>query len=249
MVSLSELLAYTNRLLDVQAFKDYAPNGLQVEGARQVRRLVSGVTASRALLEAALEAGADTVLVHHGYFWRGEDPCITGAKRERLRLLLAHDLNLIAYHLPLDAHPELGNNACLGARLGLKTEGPLNPEGIGLYGVLDEPLTAEAFSERIAKALGRRPLHLPGGPVLIRRVGWCTGAAQDYIDQALALGLDAYVSGEVSERTTHAALEGGIHYFAAGHHATERYGVQALGAHLAKRFGIEHRYIELENPV
>lgn len=249
MVSISDLLAYTNALLNAQAYKDYAPNGLQVQGRPDVRRIVTGVTACRALIEAAIDAGADALLVHHGYFWRGEDPCITGIKRERVRRLLAADVSLIAYHLPLDAHPELGNNARLGALLGLVTEGPLNDEGIGTFGSLPEALSATQFCERITRALGRTPLHLPGGPETIRRVGWCTGAAQDYIDQAVGLGLDAFVSGEVSERTTHTAREAGIHYFAAGHHATERYGIQALGAHLAERFDLEHRFIDVDNPV
>ena len=249
MATLSDLLAYTNEFLNAPAFKDYAPNGLQVQGREELRRIVTGVTASRALIEAAVAAGADALLVHHGYFWRGEDPCLTGIKRERVRRLLAADVSLIAYHLPLDAHPGLGNNARLGELLGIEVSGALNAEGIGLHGVLPEALSAEEFSERIARVLDRVPLHLPGGPAAIRRVGWCTGAAQDYIDQAVALGLDAYVSGEVSERTTHTAAEAGIHYFAAGHHATERYGIQALGEHLAQRFGLEHRFIDSPNPV
>ena len=197
MVRLKELVAYANRHLNAEAFKDYAPNGLQVEGRPEVQSVVSGVTASRGLLEGAVEAGADLVLVHHGYFWRGEDPCITGMKRQRLALLLRHDISLLGYHLPLDAHPELGNNARLAALLGLATEGPLNTEGIGLYGRLPEPSLASALSHRIEHVLGRAPLHIPGGPEPIETVGWCTGAAQDYIEQAAALGLEAFISGEV----------------------------------------------------
>ena len=249
MTGLRELVDYTNRLLDVGRFRDYAPNGLQVEGRPEVRRIVSGVTASRALIEAALEREADAILVHHGYFWKGEDPCLTGMKRERIALLLKNDISLLGYHLPLDAHPELGNNTVLAQLLEFTIEGDLNAEGIGQYGSLDRPLAPALFAERLRRALLHPPLHIDGGPELIRRVGWCTGAAQDYIDQAVALGLDAFISGEISERTTHTAREAGIHYFAAGHHATERGGVQALGRHLAQHFGIDHQFVDIPNPV
>lgn len=249
MAHLKEIVSYTDCLLNTTSFKDYAPNGLQVEGRARVRTLISGVSASRALIEAAVEARADALLVHHGYFWRGEDPCITGMKRERLALLLKHDISLLAYHLPLDAHPELGNNAVMGRALGIEIKGDLNAEGIGLHGVLTEPMDPEALAGRLQEALARAPLHIKGGPNLIYRIGWCTGAAQDYISQAAAMGLDAFISGEVSERTTHVAREAGIHYFSAGHHATERFGVQALGAHLANEFAIEHRFIDIDNPV
>lgn len=249
MVSLDKLVDYCNRLLEAGRFRDYAPNGLQVQGRDRVTRIVSGVTASRALIEQAVALKADAILVHHGYFWKGEDPCLTGMKRARIALLLEHGISLIAYHLPLDAHPELGNNAVLARELELEVDGPLNAEGIGLHGRLAEALAPGLFAERLRRVLRHAPLHIPGGPEVIQRVGWCTGAAQDYIEQALALGLDAFVSGEISERTTHTAREAGIHYYAAGHHATERGGVQALGAHLAAHFGLEHRFVDDPNPV
>lgn len=249
MAALTDILSHADALLKSGTFKDYAPNGLQVQGKASVQRLITGVSASQALIEAAIAADADALLVHHGYFWRGEDPCITGIKRERLATLLRHDISLIAYHLPLDAHRELGNNARLGQRLGLSVEGDLNAQGIGLYGVFPQALAPSAVSQRLQDCLGRAPLHIEGGPQVILRIGWCTGAAQDYIEQAVLLGLDAFISGEVSERTTHIAREAGIHYFAAGHHATERDGVQALGEHLAAQFGLEHHFIDINNPV
>lgn len=253
MVALRELVDHLDRLLEVGRFQDYCPNGLQVEGRVEVGRIVGGVTACRALVEAAAQRGADAVLVHHGYFWKGEDPRVVGMKAARLRLLLEHGMSLLAYHLPLDFHPELGNNVQLAKRLDLSVAGPLALDGKphqGLYGTVGEPLSADAFSARLAMALRRAPLHIPGEVSRpVRRVGWCTGAAQGFIDAAAARGLDAYVSGEISEHTVHAARELGIHYFAAGHHATERYGVQALGEHLAARFGIAFEFVDIENPV
>lgn len=252
MVRLQELVDYTDRLLDVNQFDDYCPNGLQVQGADEVRVLVTGVTASAALVEAAAAAGADALLVHHGYFWKGEDPRVRGMKRRRLGALLASDMSLLAYHLPLDAHPQLGNNARLGQLLGFTVTGQLARAGrvnIGLHGELDTPLSVEGLAARIAERLGRAPLHVGGSASRIERIGWCTGAAQRYIDEAAALGLDAYLSGEISEPTVHEARESGVHYFAAGHHATERYGVQALGEHLAQRFDLTHQFIDIDNPV
>lgn len=252
MVALSELVGYADDLLETGLFQDYCPNGLQVEGIAQVRKLVAGVTACQALVDRCVEEHADLLLVHHGYFWKGEDPCVTGMKRQRLAALIGADISLLAYHLPLDAHPEFGNNAQLAKRLDFSVEGRFgNGAGpkIGYYGTLREPLPAGALNERITERLGRAPLHIPGDSGLIRRIGWCTGAAQSYIDQAAGLGLDAFLSGEVSEQTTHVVRECGIHYFAAGHHATERYGVQALGEHLAGRFGCQYVYIDIDNPV
>ncbi len=252
MVQLGELLNYTDRLLEINQFDDYCPNGLQVEGAPQVGVLISGVTASLALLEAAVAAGADAVLVHHGYFWKGEDPRVRGMKQRRLRLLLANGVSLLAYHLPLDAHPVLGNNARLGELLGFDMTGRLaqaGPVKIGMHGELNPPLTGEALAGRIAERLGRTPLHVGGRATRIRRIGWCTGAAQRYIDEAAGLGLDAYISGEISEQTVHEARETGVHYYAAGHHATERYGIKALGEHLAERFDLAHQFIDIDNPV
>lgn len=252
MARLDEVVAYTNELLDAAHFDDYCPNGLQVAGADDIHCLVSGVTASQALLEAARQKQADAILVHHGYFWKGEDPCVTGMKKRRLQFLLAHDISLLAYHLPLDAHAELGNNAQLAEVLGLELEGRFARAGaaaIGMYGRLSQPMSAAAFADHVAERLQRQPLHVPGRATQISRVGWCTGAAQRYLIDAGQLGLDAYISGEVSEQTVHEARETGIHYFAAGHHATERYGARALGEHLAQTFNLSHYFIDIDNPV
>lgn len=252
MVDLRELVAYTDELLAAGTFTDYCPNGLQVEGRAEVRCIVGGVTASQALLDAAVRAGADAVLVHHGYFWKGESPCVTGMKRRRLATLLAHGLSLIAYHLPLDAHPAFGNNARLGAELGFRITGTLGGSartpGLVMVGELDAPMDGAALAARIETRLGRVPLHVAGAQTPIRRIAWCTGGGQGYIEVAVAAGVDAYLSGEVSEQTVHVARECGLHFFAAGHHATERYGVPALGEHLAARFGVEFRFIDLPNP-
>jgi len=252
MASLKEVLDYTNDLLAVDRFRDYCPNGLQVEGRAQLRRLVSGVTASLALIEAAIDARADALLVHHGYFWKGEDTCITGMRRLRLRSLLVADMNLLAYHLPLDAHETLGNNAQLARVLGFERQGVIGNETepvLGQYGRLPRALDGSGLAAHIGQRLGRSPQHIPGRADPIETVGWCTGAAQSYLEAAATQGLDAFISGEISEQTVHVAREYGIHYFAAGHHATERYGVQALGGHLAERFGCEHEFIDIDNPV
>ncbi len=228
------------------------PNGLQVEGRPEINRIITGVTASQALLDRAVELQADLILVHHGYFWKGEAEPIIGMKKNRLKTLLSNDISLVAFHLPLDGHPLFGNNAQLAERLGLEVCGglePVNPLSIGLTGRLSSPLSAEEFSQQIAAALGRKVMHIEGGPERIETVGWCTGAAQGYIEKAAALGLDAFISGEISEPTVHCARELGIHYFAAGHHATERYGVQAVGEHLAEKFGLDHEFIDIDNPV
>ncbi len=251
MVELATLVAYTDELLDSDGFEDYCPNGLQVQGRDEVRRLISGVTASAALLDAALEADADAVLVHHGYFWRGEAPCITGIKRERLRRLLAHDVSLLAYHLPLDAHREFGNNAQLAKHLGLHVDGVVeqgSAAGLLWYGRPPRPLSAAGMVAHLEDRLQRAPVLIGERGRPVARVAWCTGAAQGFIEQAEPLGVDAFLSGEISEQTVHFAREAGLLYFAAGHHATERYGVQGLGAHLADRFDIEHRFIDIDNP-
>jgi dinuclear metal center YbgI/SA1388 family protein len=252
MIPRDELTKYLDELLQTAAFEDYCPNGLQVQGRDAVRKIVGGVTACQALVDAAAAAGADALLVHHGYFWKGEDPRITGIKYRRLKALLDANINLLAYHLPLDAHPELGNNAQLAATLGFKSEGGFGGgrgPAIGQYGALDTPLAPDALAARIAQRLGRAPLHIAGDAAEICTIAWCSGAAQSYLEQAAALGVDAYLSGEISEQTVHLARELGIHFYSAGHHATERYGVQALGAHLAARFGVEFRFIDIENPV
>ncbi|GAB3286601.1 Nif3-like dinuclear metal center hexameric protein [Parahaliea aestuarii] len=250
-VSLRELQQELDRLLQPRQFHDYCPNGLQVEGRPQVRRLVTGVTASQALVDAAIDWRADAILVHHGYFWKGEAPVVTGMKRRRLAALLGADVSLLAYHLPLDAHPELGNNACLGRLLGIEESEPLHPggEGVGSVATLDEPLSAGDFVDRLRELAGREPLHIGDREREVQRVAWCTGAAQGYIDAALAVRADLYITGEASEQTVHTAREEGIDFIAAGHHATERYGVQAVGESMAERFDLQHRFIDIENPV
>ncbi len=252
MTTLRELTHHTDQLLDIGRFQDYCPNGLQVEGRSGVQLLVSGVTASLGLIDAAIDAGADAILVHHGYFWKGEDPRITGMKRQRLQRLLGSDISLLAYHLPLDAHAELGNNAQLARVLGLQSAGTFGAdEGLqlGHYGSVERAMSGESLAQHIERCLGRAPQHIPAAGKSIRTVGWCTGAAQSYIEAAVAQGLDAFISGEISEPTVHIARECGIHYFAAGHHATERFGVQALGEYLATTFGLRHHFIDIDNPV
>lgn len=251
-VHLDELLAELDTLLRPEQFRDYCPNGLQLEGKKQVNRLVSGVTASQALIDAAIDSGADAILVHHGYFWRNEEPSITGIKRNRIQALLAADVSLLAYHLPLDAHATLGNNAQLGKLLGFSTSGDLgkqNNHSIGLVGEPAAPVNGTGLCNHLQTLLGRPPLYVAGSSDQIHRVAWCTGAAQDFIGLAVKAGVDAYITGEASEQTVHIARETGIHFYAAGHHATERYGVQAVAAHLVARFGIEHRFIDIDNPV
>jgi dinuclear metal center YbgI/SA1388 family protein len=223
-----------------------------VEGRDSVAKIVTGVTASQALIDAAVERGADLLLVHHGFFWKGENPCVTGMKQRRIKALLTHGISLLAYHLPLDAHPALGNNAQLAARLGLMEEGRFGSSGgpeLACFGVPEAPLAGADFGARIHQVLGREPQWIPGTTEPIRRLGWCTGAAQSYLEEAARRGLDAFVSGEISEPSVHISREYGIHYFAAGHHATERYGVQALGEHLAARFGVTHEFCDIDNPV
>ena len=252
MIQRDELLVYLTDLLNVDAFADYAPNGLQVEGRPEVRKVIGGVTACQALVDAAVEKGADALLVHHGYFWKGEFPCVTGIKQRRLKALLAADINLLAYHLPLDAHAELGNNAQLAELLGLQREGLFGNAGgpdIGQYGRLAQPQSAESFGERLNAKLGRKPLHIGEAGAEIKTIAWCTGGAQSYIEQAVELGVDAFLTGEVSEQTVHIAREQGIHFFGAGHHATERGGVQALGAHLAANLDVEFEFVDIDNPV
>src|SRR5574343_1139813 len=231
-----ELVDYLDGLLMPGRVRDYCLNGLQVEGRAEIRRIVAGVTASQALLDAAVTRGADAVLVHHGWFWRGEDGRVTGIRRRRLGTLLAHDINLFAYHLPLDAHPELGNNAQLAQRLGWLPEGRFGEQDIAWLGGLAEPCDLPVLVARVAAVLGRTPLVVAGDGRPVRRIGWCSGGAQGYFEQAIALGVDAYLSGEISEQTVHLARESGVAYIAAGHHATERYGVQALAEHLQANF-------------
>jgi dinuclear metal center YbgI/SA1388 family protein len=244
-----ELDAYLDQYLDVARFRDYCPNGLQVEGCAHIERIVTGVTASLELLEAAIDAGAHAVLVHHGYFWRGEDPRVVGTRRRRLALLLGNEVNLFAYHLPLDAHPGLGNNAQLAQRLELREQGRCGEQDIVAHGALEPPMSLAEFAARVERQLARTPLVIGEGTRLVRRIAWCSGAAQGKLEDAVRLGVDAYLTGEVSEHTVHLARESGVAFIAAGHHATERYGIQALGEHLAAQFGLEHRFIDIPNPV
>ncbi len=246
MALLKDIVSYCDQRLDSSAFDDYCPNGLQIEGAAEVSSIVSGVTASQAMIDAAADVGADMLLVHHGYFWKGEAAPLVGIKGRRVKALMRHDLSLVAYHLPLDAHPELGNNHQLGIKLGFGAGAPA--DGL-LWGVeLSRSLAAADLVSRVDSALGRAPLFVgPQGSV--RRIAWCTGAAQGMIEQAAAAGFDAFISGEISEQTVHQAAELGILYLSAGHHATERYGVQALGADLADRFAVAHQFIDIDNPV
>ncbi|MDE2416622.1 MAG: Nif3-like dinuclear metal center hexameric protein [Burkholderiales bacterium] len=249
------LLATFDTLLQPERFKDYCHNGVQVEGRAQIRKIVSGVTASRALIEAAIDARADALFVHHGLFWRGFDGRITGWMRERLALLLQHNINLFAYHLPLDAHPDLGNNAQFGRVLGLAPlEGLAGRIGEQSLGWMGGRLHGDAFAD--AQTLARhienelkRPLTLvDSAQRAIKNIAWCTGGAQDYFEAAIAAGADAFITGEISEPQAHYARECGVAYLACGHHASERYGAPAVAAHVAQQLGLEHVFIDIDNP-
>jgi len=248
-MKLVELVEYLDRLLEPAKFRDYCPNGLQVEGRAEVRRIVAGVTASQALLDAAVAVQADAVLVHHGYFWRGEDGRITGMRKRRLATLINNDISLLAYHLPLDAHPTLGNNAQWAAALGWKAQGRFGEQDIGWVGTCPQPQTVAELTTALTGVLGRAPLVIGEPARPISRLAWCSGGAQGYFEQAVALGVDAYLSGEISEQTVHLARESGVAYFAAGHHATERFGAQALALHLAEHCGLDCRFVDVDNPV
>ena len=256
-VERARLTAAFDALLQPERFHDYGPNGLQVEGRPRIRKLISGVTASRALIEAAIEAGADAIVVHHGLFWRGQSGVVTGWMKQRLARLLAHDVNLYAYHLPLDAHPQVGNNAQLARLLGLVADGHFGEHDLGLIGQREDGgafASADELAQRLARALGRAPLVVAGGPeattapASITRVAWCSGGAQDWFEAAIAAGAQAFITGEISEPQAHLARECGVAFFACGHHATERHGAPALGAQIASELGLEHRFIDIENP-
>jgi len=244
-----QLSRYLDQLLDPSRFRDYCPNGLQVEGRQEITTVITGVTANLALIEQAVAIGADAILVHHGYFWRGEDPRVTGSRRARLALLLANGLNLYAYHLPLDAHPEIGNNAQLAAQLGFCESGRAGEQDLLSHGALPTPTTVSALAAAIETRLERKPLVIGEPELTVRRVAWCTGAAQGMFEDAIALGVDAFVTGEISEQQVHLARESGVAFFAAGHHATERFGVRALGERLTRDLGLAHRYFEVASPV
>lgn len=242
------LLQAADALLQPARFNDYGPNGLQVEGTDQIRHLVSGVTASRALIDAAIDARADAILVHHGLFWRGQDGRVTGWMKQRLARLLAHDINLLAYHLPLDAHPQLGNNAQLAQKLGLSVHGTFGEQDLGLWGASDQPDPA-SFIERLQQLFGRAPVVVQADPLRPwRRVGWCSGGAQDYFEAAIAAGVDVFLTGEISEPQAHLARETGVAFLACGHHATERYGAPAVAEQLAQQLGLTHQFIDIPNP-
>lgn len=244
-----QLAASLDQLLEPSRFRDYCPNGLQVEGRDEIQRVITGVSASQDLLEQAIVLGADAIVVHHGYFWRGEDGRITGLRKKRLQALLANDISLFAYHLPLDAHPQLGNNAQLAALLGWQFEGNFAEQEIACLGSDSQPGTAAMLAARLEKVLGRKPLLVGPAEREVRRIGWCSGGAQGYFEQAIAAGVDAYVSGEISEQTVHLARESGVAYLACGHHATERYGVAALAQYLRNQFGLDAEFVDLDNPV
>ncbi len=246
MIDHRTLLQAFDGLLQPERFKDYGPNGLQVEGARPIRKIVSGVTASRAFIEAAIAAGADALFVHHGLFWRGQDGRVTGWMRERLRLLLTHDLHLLAYHLPLDAHPELGNNAQLGRVLGVPWDARFGEQDLGFAGAADWT-DAQALAAHAQQVFGRA-VTCVGGTRPIRRLAWCTGGAQGYFESAIAAGADAFITGEISEPQAHLARETGVAFLACGHHATERYGAPAVADHVAVQLGLQHEFIEIDNP-
>ena len=248
MAELADVDTYLQVMLRPEAFKDYGPNGLQVEGRREVRRVASGVTASLAFIDAAIAAGADTLLVHHGLFWRGQDGRLTGWLKERVKHLLAHEINLFAYHLPLDAHAELGNNAQLGRRLHLAADARFGEQDLGFIGPAGPHPSAAALAAAARAALDRDVLLLPGDGRPLRRVAWCSGGAQGHFEAAIAAGADAFVTGEVSEPQAHLARETGVAFLACGHHATERYGAPAVAAALAAQFGLQHRFIEIDNP-
>ncbi len=245
-MQLDELCHFCDDYLSVDEFDDYCPNGLQVEGRAEVKRLVTGVTASLDLIDAAIEQQADAILVHHGYFWKGEAQPIVGFKGRRIRRLIRNDISLLAYHLPLDAHPTVGNNAQLAQRMGWLT---IEQDGLMWLGELAQTVNVDQLLEDLGDNLDCNPLLIHGGERSVKRIAWCTGAAQSYIERAARHDVDLYISGEISEHTVHFAREVGMHYIAAGHHATERYGVQALGRLLAERFAISHRFVDIDNPV
>ena len=248
MAARAEVDAFLQQLLAPERFKDYGPNGLQVEGRAEIRKVVSGVTASLALIEAAVQAGADMILVHHGLFWRGQDGRLTGWLKARVERLMAAGINLFAYHLPLDAHPELGNNARLGAELGLQADRRFGEQELGFIGDAADLRDLGSLQARVGERLGRTPLAVPGDGRPLRRIAWCTGGAQGYFESAIAAGADAYLTGEISEPQAHLARETGVAFLACGHHATERFGAPAVASHLARSLDLEHRFIEIENP-
>ncbi len=248
MIERDTLLTHLNQMLEADRFKDYGPNGLQVEGKSHINKVVTGVTASLALIEAAAAEGADALLVHHGLFWRGQDGRVTGWMKKRLSALLRHDINLIAYHLPLDAHASLGNNAQWGQRLGWVADARFGDQDLGFIGQATQGLTLDALTQRLRQVMGREVISVAGDGRPLSRVAWCSGGAQGYFEQAIGAGADVFLTGEISEPQAHCARETGVAFIACGHHASERWGVQAVGEHLAQRMGLAHTFIDLPNP-
>jgi len=252
MALLADIVSHTNELLEINNYKDYCPNGLQVEGGHEVNKIVSGVTASQALINSAIAQQADMILVHHGFFWRGEKEVITGLKKNRICALINHDVSLLAYHLPLDGHQELGNNVQLSNKLQLKVVDNFGPgkSPLGIIANADSPIDSAALISRLAEALKRKPgLLSSGAKKNYERIAICTGAAQNYFEQAIDAGADVFITGEVSEQTYHLAMESGVDFIYAGHHATEKFGVQALGVYLSNQFNIVHEYVDITNPI
>ena len=251
MIERDALTRVLNELLQPERFKDYGPNGLQVEGKPEIRKIVSGVTASLALINAATAQGADAIVVHHGLFWRGQDGRVTGWMRQRLAALLAHNINLFAYHLPLDAHCEFGNNVQLGHQLGLEMQGRFGDQQLACWGVPKDGArfaNAQALADHVQIALGHPVVLVSPHAKPLQRIGWCTGGGQSFFEEAIAAGVDAFITGEISEPQAHYAYECGVAYLACGHHATERYGAQAVAAYVAALHGLEHVFIDIDNP-
>ncbi len=251
-MKLNQLASYLNAQLQINKFKDYCPNGLQVEGKSEVKRIITGVTACQQLIDVAIEKQADAILVHHGFFWKGEPEAIVGIKKQRIQALLKHDISLLAYHLPLDSHPDWGNNVQLAKILDFDITGPIDPSDErvpGYMGRLKQPMSAQQLSQHISQKLNRAPQHIGEEDDTIQTIAWCTGGAQSYMQYAINQGIDAYLTGEINEPSVHNARESGTHYYAAGHHATERYGAKVLGEHLATEFGLQVEFVDIDNPV
>ena len=248
-----EIIAFCDELLDAGAFADYGPNGLQVPGAHEVERVVTGVSAHRELIERAVEAGAQMLIAHHGLFWDFHPRALTEAMADRLRLALEADLSVAAYHLPLDAHPELGNNALLRDALGFEPSpeplGEAKGSHVGVVGRSAAGIPADELAERVRAVTAREPLVFAAGPELVRSIGIVSGAGAAAVHEAVALGLDALLTGEPAEHVMADAREGGLHFIAAGHYATETFGVRALGDAIADRFGVEHEFVDIPNPI
>ena len=248
----NQLTDYLNSLLNIHKFRDYCPNGLQIEGKKDIKKIITGVTACQALIDVAVAKNADAILVHHGYFWKGETEAIVGIKKTRIQTLLKHDINLLAYHLPLDGHESLGNNKQLAEILDFEITGPIDANDLsvpGNVGRLKKPMKASELDRHITSCLQRTPQHIGEADDIIETIAWCTGGAQSYLQYAIDQGIDAYLTGEINEPSVHNARESGCHYFAAGHHATERYGVKALGVHLAQKFDLDVEFVDIDNPV